>query len=80
VRDPDELDREGTDGHLLTRFHRLEAIAGIDAVLLELRFDEGESHGRTVDRAVEQLDHVRNRTDVIFVSVGEDQRLHLVPA
>ena len=76
----DELDRERPNRHALSRLDDLEPVSGIDAVLLELGLDERQRHRRAVDRAVEQLDDVRNRADVILVPVREDQRLDLVAA
>ena len=78
VRHADELDRERAHGHALPRLDGLEPVAGIDAVLFELGLDERQRHRRAIDRAVEQLDHVRDGADVILVPVGEDQRLDVV--
>ena len=54
---------------------RLEAIAGIDLVLFELRLDERQRHGGAVDRTVEERHHVWHGADVILMAVGEDERL-----
>ena len=78
VRDADELDRERADGDRVARADGLQPIAGVDAVLFELRLDERQRHRRAVDRAVEQRHHVRHGADVILVAVGEDQRLDLL--
>ena len=45
VRDPQELDRERADRHALARPHRLQPIARLDLVLVELRLDEREREG-----------------------------------
>ena len=79
VRDSDELDRERANRDRLARLDDLQSIAHIDAVFFELWFDERQRHRRSIDRAVEVWQHVRYRTDVIFVAVGEDERLDLVP-
>ena len=73
VRDADELDRERPDGDRLPRLDRLQPVAGVDAVLLELRLDQRQRHGGAVDRAVEQRHHVRDGADVILVAVRQDR-------
>ena len=78
VRDADELDAERANRDALPRLDGLQPIAGIDAVLFELGLDEGECHRRAVDRSVEQLEDVRDGADVIFVPVGQNQRLDVV--
>ena len=78
VRDADELDAKRADGDGFARLDRLEAIAGIDGVLLELGLDQRQRHGRAVDRSVEQRQHVRHGADVVLVAVRQDQRTHLV--
>ena len=78
VRDADELDGERPDGDDVARLDRLQPIAGVDAVLLELRLDQRQRHGRAVHGPVERGQHVRHGADVILVAVGEDQRLDLV--
>jgi hypothetical protein len=80
VRHPQELDRERADRDLLARRHHLHPVAGVDAVFLQLRFDQRQGERRAVDRAVEQRHHVRHAADVILVPVREDQRLHLAAA
>ena len=54
---------------------RLQAVAGVDAVLVELGLDERQRHRRAVDRAVEERHHVRHGADVVLVPVRQDQRL-----
>ena len=52
-----------------------------DAVLFELRLDEGEGQGRTDQRdVVAQAKEVRNGTDVVFVTVGEHDADNVVEA
>ncbi len=65
---------------VVARLDGLQPIAGVDAVLLELRLDERQRHGRAVDRAVEQRHHVRHGADVILVAVRQHERLDLVAA
>ncbi len=43
-----------------------------EGVLNELFFDQGESEAGAIDWNVEIAKYVRNRADVIFVGVGED--------
>ena len=78
VRDPDELDDERPDGHLVPRPDRLEAILRVDAVLHELWLDQRKGHRRAVDRTVEERQHVGDAADVILVAVRQHERLHLV--
>jgi hypothetical protein len=78
VGDADEFNRERANRDAIARADRLQSIAGLDLVLLELRFDEGQRHLRPVDRPVEQRHHMRHGADVILVRVGEHERLDLV--
>jgi hypothetical protein len=80
VRHPDEFDGQRPDGDGVARLDRLQAIAGADAVLFELRLDQRQGHRRAVHRAVEPLEHMGHGADVILVPVGEDERLHLLAA
>ena len=78
MRDADELDAERANRDALPRLDGLQPIAGIDAVLFELGLHEGECHRRAVHRSVKQLEDVWDGTDVIFVPVGQNQRLDVV--
>ena len=74
VRHAQELDLAVADAHALPRLHRHEAIARIDAVLLELRPQQRQRQRRAVDVAFDQRPHVRDAADVIFVAVRQQQR------
>ena len=60
--------------HALARLDRHEAIAGIDAVLLELWPQQRERQRSAVDRSVDQRPDVRHAADVIFMAVRQQQR------
>ena len=62
---------------VVARLDRLQPVAGVDAVLLELRLDQRQRQRRAVHRAVEERQHVRHGADVILVAVRQDQRLDL---
>ena len=58
----------------LARLNRHEAIAGIDAVLLELRPQERQRQRPAVDRSVDQRPDIGDAADVIFVAMRQQQR------
>ena len=74
VRDAQELQREVADRDAITRPHGREPVAGIDAVLGQLGFHHRQRQRRAVDRPLDGGQDVRQRPDVIFVAVGENDR------
>ena len=74
VRHAQELDLAVADAHPLPGLNGHEAIARIDAVLLELRAQKRQRQRRPVDISFDQRPHVRNAADVIFMPVRQQQR------
>ena len=74
VRHAQELDLAVADADALARLHGDQPIAGIDAVLFELRPHERQRQRRAVNRTVDERPHIRNAADVIFVAVRQEQR------
>jgi hypothetical protein len=77
VGDAQELDAERTRGDSLSWRDVGEPMGRIDAAFVELGFDERECKTRAVDRARDPIDHMRDGTDVIFMTVGQDQRFNV---
>src|SRR5439155_5523848 len=73
-RDADELDRERTDRHTLVRTDGDEPVRADQIVFLQLRLDQRQRQRRRIDRPGDQRRHVRHATDVILVTVREDER------
>ena len=61
VRHPDELERERPDRDAVVRLHPHEPRGGVQTVLLQLGLDQGQRERRTVDRAADVGQHVRDR-------------------
>ncbi len=74
VRDADELDRERTDRYTLARADGDERVRANQIVFLQLRLDQCQRQRRRIDRPGDERCHVRHATDVIFVTVREDER------
>ena len=81
VRHVDRLDLEGPGRCALARLeHDKRGVANLS--LLQLRAHEAERQRATVDRLrdPELAEHVRNSAHMVFVAVGEDQRVDVVLA
>jgi hypothetical protein len=74
VRDAQKLDFAIADPHTLARLDGDEAIAGIDAVFLELRAEQGQREGRAVNGPIDQGPNVGHPADVILVTVRQQKR------
>ena len=77
VGDPDGHDREGPEGEAFTGQHLDEVGVVEQAVFVELAFHERQGEFSAVDRHVELGEDPGQASDVIFVAVGEDDRLDL---
>ena len=75
VRDGDELDFEGTDLSLLAVAHLDEGEGLGDLGLSEAMTREAERQRRAVDRDVDVLHQVAQRTRMVLVSVGQHDRV-----
>jgi lysozyme len=78
MRRTNEFDRERTDGDYITRLDAMQHDIAENAVLIELAFRQAEREARSINRNIELLQDVRQRTEMIFVSVGENDRSNLV--
>ena len=58
----------------LSRLNSDQPIAGIDAVLFELRPHERQRQRRAIDRPVDERPHVRHAADMILMTVRQQQR------
>ena len=77
VRDVHEFQVERADLELVASLDLDER--RVDAVFLALGLNEGEGELGTDQRNVRaELEQVRHATDVVFVAVGEHERLDLV--
>lgn len=68
------VDRERTDGDYVTWLDAMQHYIAENTVLIELAFRQSEREARSVDRNIELLQDVRQRAEMIFVSMGEDDR------
>ena len=80
VRDSNEFDRQRADRDRVARADRLEAVGHVELVLLEFRFEERQCHGGAVHRPIEEGHQVGHGADMVFMAVGEDERLDLFPS
>ena len=69
----EEFDFTVSNAHTLPGLDRHKAIAGIDAVLFELRPHERQSQRTAVDGAIDQRPVIGNAADVILVSVRQHE-------
>ena len=74
VCDAKELDAETSDGDAVARLHDVQLLLHVVRRVLELRFDERHREGGAVHRSLHIRQHVRNRADVILVTVGQYER------
>ena len=70
--DPDELHLEAAGAHLLPRLHHVQGDFVVQLEFLELLPDEAEGQGSAVKGRVDVPEHVRQRADVVFMPVGEE--------
>jgi hypothetical protein len=77
VRDPDELQGEGTDRDTVARGHRPETGAVLQAMLLELGLHERQREPGAIHGPVDMRQHIGDRPDVVLVAVRQHQRLDL---
>ena len=68
----DKLDLKAAELKLITRFFRENLRMIEQVVLFELELDDRSRQGRCIDRHVELLEHIRDRTDVILMPVRDD--------
>ncbi len=80
VRHPEEAHRERPRGRLFSRGHGLQIDEVRDLVLFELALQQRQRERGAVDLepAFDVAEEVRERADVILVTVGEDHCLDLV--
>ncbi len=77
VVDREELDVEGAKLFAATLFHR-EGVGG-DLVLGEFCFDQSNGERRADDgNVISHLQQIRHRANVVFVSVGQHDRQHVI--
>ena len=72
VRDADELDLEDADIHNVARLDAMQQHIAEQLVFFEFAFSESGGEVRTVNRDIELLEQVGQRTEMIFVTVRED--------
>ena len=77
---PDELDLELSDLHLLAWLHHSEVGLLVQVVFLELFLHEAQGERGPVDGRVQIPEHIGERTDMVFVAVGEQDGAHLLLA
>ena len=73
VRHAQELDAERAGGHRLPRLDDRQAPVEIDAVLVELRFDQRQGEFRAEHGAVDAIGDVGDGADVVLVPVRQDE-------
>ena len=76
VRDVDEFDLERTEFNPVSRLDGIQADAGEHVVLFQTPLHQRQSERRTIHRNVYLADEKRNRADVVFMAVGQDQTAH----
>src|SRR5258708_36949619 len=77
MRRADELDREGTYSDYVAWLDAMQHHITENAVLIELAFRQAQRETRSVNRNIEPLQNVRQRAEMIFVPVREDDRRDL---
>jgi hypothetical protein len=75
-----KLDRERPDGDAIAGGDGLHPMRRFHAVLVELPLHESERERRPIDGSAQERRDIRHRPDVILMTVGQQQRLQLVPA
>src|SRR6185503_2014380 len=78
VRDADELDLEHADIHDIARLDPMQQHIAEQIVFFEFAFSQSGREVRTIDRDVELFEQVRQRTEMIFVTVRKDDGGDLV--
>ena len=65
---------KGTDGDYVARLDAMQHHIAEDAVLIKLAFRQAQREARSVNRNIEFFQDVRQRAEMIFVPVREDDR------
>src|SRR5689334_6689092 len=72
MRNADEFNLEDADVYDVARFDAMQQDVAEQIVFFEFTFGETRGEVRTVNRNVETFEEVRQRTEMIFVTVRED--------
>ena len=74
----DELHLEAPGGDRLARLNGDDLRFIEQAALLQLELHEPRGQARRIDGRVDPVHHIRQRADVILMSVSDDKALHLL--
>jgi hypothetical protein len=78
MRNADEFDLENPEVDNVTRFDAMQQHVAEQIVFFEFAFSETGGEVGTVNRDVETFENIRQRPEMIFVTVREDDRGNVV--
>ncbi len=79
MRRADEFDSERTKGDHIARLDSVQQHVAKYSMLVQLAFRQAEGEVRCVNRNVDLLQHIRQRTEMIFVAMRENNGQDFVP-
>src|SRR6266496_18940 len=79
MRRANELDRENADSDHVSRLDAMQQHVSQKVMLIKFAFRQTQREMRCVNRNVELFQDVRQRAQMIFMAVGEDNGRDLVP-
>lgn len=79
MRDSDELNAKNADIDHVTWANSMDKRVAHQIVLFEFAFRQSGGEMGTIDRNVEFLEDIRQRTQMVFVTVGEYYSGYVVP-
>src|SRR6266568_4478407 len=77
MRRANEFNNEWTDSHHVARLNPMQQHVSQDAMLIKLALRQSQREVRRVDRHIESLQNVRQRAQMIFMTVREYHRRNL---